>query len=400
MKKILFIHHASTWGGAPNSMIKLIENLDKEKYEAEVLLMKTSVVSERLKNKGIKYSIAKSVFYNKFYHYFPHIEFEYLKWFQILKFTKLALYWFLSRYYFAKRELDRHEFDIVHLNASVLTDWMAPAKKSGKVVIHIREPLRKGSFNAINIFLLNQMRRYADHIIAISNENANRINIPHKTSVVYNYSNIENLNELEIGKYSSHSILYVGGSERSKGFQNMVDALQFINKGIIVYFAGYYSMVLSENKNDISSKIKRIIKKMLFRKEAELFQKIQNSQKAMIVGLIPEINAYLDKSVCLVSPFTIPHFSRPIIEAFARRKPAIATNIDGMNEMIEDGHNGILIPNGDSKALASAINYLCENPDVAKKMGDNGYDVAKYKFSQNNINQISTIYNNLFQEGN
>jgi hypothetical protein len=29
MKKILFIHHAAGWGGAPNSMIKLIKAMNR-----------------------------------------------------------------------------------------------------------------------------------------------------------------------------------------------------------------------------------------------------------------------------------------------------------------------------------------------------------------------------------
>lgn len=62
MIKILFIHHAAGWGGAPKCMVNLIKDLDPAKYEVEVLLLKDSVVASKLTEFGIKYSIAESVF--------------------------------------------------------------------------------------------------------------------------------------------------------------------------------------------------------------------------------------------------------------------------------------------------------------------------------------------------
>jgi hypothetical protein len=123
--KILFIHHATGWGGAPNSLIKLINNLDKSKYDVEVLLLKNSIVNEKLDQFGIRHRIASSRFYKKYYRYFVHIELGavgYVKWYHLCRFLKLAILWLLSRFYFAKRELAKHDYDIVHLNSSVLTN--------------------------------------------------------------------------------------------------------------------------------------------------------------------------------------------------------------------------------------------------------------------------------------
>ena len=72
MKKILFIHHAEGWGGAPNCMINLIKGLDQAKFSGEVLLLKDSVVAEKLAENGINFRIADSHFYKRFYKFFPH----------------------------------------------------------------------------------------------------------------------------------------------------------------------------------------------------------------------------------------------------------------------------------------------------------------------------------------
>lgn len=392
MKKILFIHHASGWGGAPISMIKLINSINSSQYEAEVLLLKYSIVAEKLAENGIKYRVADSIFYKKIYRYFVHSEVEHLKWYQIYKFIKLSILWLLSRYYFAKKELAKHSYDIVHLNSSVLTDWLAPARTKGKVIIHIREPFRKGKLDIIHKFFISQMHKYADHIISISNDNAKRVNIPYKTTVVYNYSNIEDLDELDTQKYWTKSVLYVGGALSAKGFYTLVDALQFINKNTKVFFAGYYDSVLSYTGSNIKLIIKKVLKKVIHRREALIHYEFSRNPHVFKIGLISDVNEYLDKSVCLISPFAVPHFSRPIIEAFARRKPAIATKIDGMDEIIENGRNGILVDEGDPEALASAINYLCDHPLIAKEMGDCGYEIAKNKYSQKNIEQILNLY--------
>jgi len=123
-------------------------------------------------------------------------------------------------------------------------------------------------------------------------------------------------------------------------------------------------------------------------------QKHPNSTQ---LGVIHEVDAYLDEVCCLVSPFTVTHFSRPIIEAFGRRKPVIGTRLEGIEEMIEDGKNGILVEAGDAKTLSDAINFLCKNPEISKKMGDHGYEVAKNKYSQKNIRYITEIYENLLE---
>lgn len=395
MKRILFIHHASGWGGAAINMINIINSLDKTEYSIEVLLLKDSIVSEKLRDHNIKYRVASSWFYRKFYIYYNHTLPGFIEWYRLKSQLICWLSWLLSHYIFARIELKRMDYDIVHLNSSVLTDWLKPCSKKGKGIIHIQEPIAKGYFGIRHSFFTNQMNKYAAHIIAISNDNAKRINIPLKTTIVYNYSNIEDLKELNIEKYRSNSVLYVGGSDSIKGFYTMVAAMQFINNDITVYFAGNYHSVLSDMRTNFKQRIKNVFRKILYKKEIELFKKFENTTNAIKIGLIADINYYLDNSVCLVSPFSIPHFSRPIIEAFGRRKPAIATEIDGMNEIIDDGKNGILVQEGNARSLAEAINYLCENPVIAKKMGDECYKVAENKYSQINIEQIRVIYRNM-----
>lgn len=390
MKKILFVHHAAGWGGAPKAMINLINSLDRSKYEIEVLLIKDSVVAKKLEESGIKYSIAESKFYQKHYAIFIHSEAGYHKWYQIYYYVKFFWFWILSRFYYAKKELAKYDYDIVHLNSSMLSDWLSPAKSKGKVIMHIREPFRKRRFDIFHNIFTGQMRKYADQIIAISQDNAKRIGIENKTEVVYDHSEVISGLPSE-SSYHSRKVLYLGGSEKIKGFYQMVDALDFIENDIDIYFAGNYAI------NNSEGKIKKFIKYFISddKLKEKKIAKMRSSSNAIEIGIVYDIPKYLQEVCCLISPFDKPHFSLPVIEAFANHKPVIVTDVEGASEVVKHGINGLIVEKNNPKELAKAINYICNNANLAQEMGENGFKDANDKFSATNMNKIADIYDRL-----
>ena len=390
MKKILFIHHAAGWGGAPNCLVNLIRNLDSSKYESKVLLIKNSVVAEKLTEYGINFEVAESEFYKKYYQFFAHSEAGYIKWFHFYSFIKLSVFWVLSRYFYAPRELARHQFDFVHLNSSVLTDWLAPAKKKGKVIIHIREPFRKGKWDFLHPFFKFQMIKYADQIIAISKDNARRISIPSKTAIIYDFCDVPKEESLS-SSYDSKLFLYLGGSSTSKGFYLLVDALDYLDKDVKVLFGG--QLVTSECPRNILHKILFVLSKA--KKRNASIKKIQNHPNAIAIGLIDNVDEYLKKVCCLVSPFSVPHFSCPVIEAHIHKKPAIGSDVEGMDEIIAHEKNGLIVPKNNPKALAAAINRVISDSGQAKIFGQDGYNIAIRKFTPQNIKMFEKVYDSL-----
>ena len=391
MIKILYINHAVGWGGASICLINLIKSLDRSKYEAEVLLLKNSIVAEKLKENGIKYSIAESIFYKKYYNFFAHSEAGYVKWYNIYSFIISGISWHFSRYIFAKKELAKHSYNIVHLNSSVLTDWLAPAKEKGKVIIHIREPFRKGKLDFLHSFFKSIINKYADQIIAISEDNASRINIPAKTEVIYDFCEIpESLPSKK--SYASKKILYLGGSSTSKGFYILVEALDYLDADVKVYFGGKY--VISNKPTSIIQTLKFVLSKAKKRNAA--IQKIKNHPNAIFLDLIHNVHNYLEEVCCLVSPFSVPHFSFPVIEANMHMKPAICSEVEGMDEILEHKVNGLLVPKDNPKALAAAINELTADSQKAKNYGEAGFKIALSKFTTKNIQQIERLYYSLF----
>lgn len=393
MIKILYIHHGSGWGGAPISLLNLINKLDNEKFEPHVLLIKDSIVSEKLKEFNIPFTICGSSFYRKWYKYFTHSDASRIPPYKIFKILKLFLWWNLNKYIFAPKILKSLDFDVVHLNSSVLSDWIYPASKYGKVIYHIREPFSKGYYGFRYNYIRSEVKKYADKVIAISKDNAKRINLPQKTEVVYNFIDIpDQFEDINTKK----SILYVGGAARIKGIEVLIDAIPLINEDIQVNMAGSFP------KLKPLGTLKKIAYKLRYPSAYKLRSKliaISNFKNVNLLGALPSITAMLQESTLLISPFTVPHFSRPVIEAFAYGKPVIASDVIGMDEIVDHNINGVIIKNGDAFALAEAINNLVNNPELIKQMGANGRQKSiEFYNPKRNVKKIEAIYRELMSE--
>ncbi len=138
-KKILYIHHGIGIGGAPLSLLYLIENLNKKKYHPVVLFLQKSEVVDLYKAKGIDvvgplnisdFSHTK-IWWYRWYH--PHHWIRSL-WDTFRTCHNVADYWF-----------EKIKPDILHLNTSSLIAWGKVAKRRKiPIVWHIREPFAPG----------------------------------------------------------------------------------------------------------------------------------------------------------------------------------------------------------------------------------------------------------------
>ncbi len=82
-----------------------------------------------------------------------------------------------------------------------------------------------------------------------------------------------------------------------------------------------------------------------------------------------DIPRLLNAFEMLVMPSLFEGLCFAVIEAQAMGIPVIATAVGGMRRSVIDGKTGLLIPPGDSQALAKAILWMLEHPKEAKEMG-------------------------------
>lgn len=73
--------------------------------------------------------------------------------------------------------------------------------------------------------------------------------------------------------------------------------------------------------------------------------------------------------------------STAIMQAMAFGKPVIASNVPGINNMIENEATGILVPVEDVKAMYIEIKKLIQDPAAISKLSTNARDYAETHFS-------------------
>lgn len=70
-----------------------------------------------------------------------------------------------------------------------------------------------------------------------------------------------------------------------------------------------------------------------------------------------------------------------VLEAMIHKCPVIATNINGVCEVIENKKNGWIIPPRNSQAIFESINNCINDPVILKEMTQNAYQTVRDKFT-------------------
>lgn len=100
-----------------------------------------------------------------------------------------------------------------------------------------------------------------------------------------------------------------------------------------------------------------------------------------------ELLAYYAASDCFVFPSYREGFPNVVLEAGAMELPCIVTDINGSNEIIQDGINGIIIPSKNEDAIYNAMKQMLSNSDMVKKMSNNARQIVADKWELSFVQQ-------------
>jgi|TARA_R110002073_G_scaffold502_13_gene4242 sugar transferase (PEP-CTERM/EpsH1 system associated) len=110
---------------------------------------------------------------------------------------------------------------------------------------------------------------------------------------------------------------------------------------------------------------------------------------------IPEMLACMD---VFVLPSLGEGISNTVLEAMATGLPVVATRVGGNPELVEHGVTGLLVPVGDTAALAEALQRLAGDPVTCKQMGSAAVQRIQKDFDwERTVYSYLQVYDNLLE---
>jgi glycosyltransferase involved in cell wall biosynthesis len=92
-----------------------------------------------------------------------------------------------------------------------------------------------------------------------------------------------------------------------------------------------------------------------------------------LLGFVPDALKYIAGCrIGVVASRGSEAVSRAALEWMSLGRPVVATRVGCLPELVEDGATGLLVPPGEPKALAAALDSLLEDPDYAARLGEAG----------------------------
>jgi glycosyltransferase involved in cell wall biosynthesis len=274
--------------------------------------------------------------------------------------------------------------DIYHLHDPELLPIGLKLKKSGKCVTFdahedfpkqllskpylntaIRKPVSK-----LAAWYENYVCKRLDAIVTATPYIRNKFQSINKRVIdVNNFPIIGELISEKNKEKTLNSVCYIGGMAEIRGLKEMVSAMAYAKPDITLILAGRLENgILKKTLCEMSAWPKVSAVGFLDRKQIkEVYQK----SFAGLVVLHPIVN-YLD---------ALPV---KMFEYMSAGLPVIASNFPLWEAIIDKESCGICVDPLNPKEIAAAINYLYDNPDIARQMGRNGQKavIEKYNWQQ------------------
>ena len=379
MKRILYLHAGAEMYGADKVLLELIKGLDRQEFEAHVILPNDGVLVEALRQVGAQVSVLDyPILRRKYFN--PKGIADYIRSYNFYA-KQIALY---------ARE---HSIDMVHNNtAAVLEGIYLKRKLKLPLIWHVHEIIVKPK--AISDFINMLMGRYADKIVTVSQAVANHIKqspFIKDSQVEVIYNGVDNAVYYPMDASSIREKFDIAQDALVIGMIGRVNAIKGQND-----FIEAVEPLLEKNEKAVAFLAGGVFHGEEWRLE-ELDNRIASSS---VVSQIHRID-YYDKTSELYNMFdifvlpSIKPDSLPtvVLEAMACSKPVVGYNNGGIAEMVVDDKSGYLVKPNRPQELSNAISLLLDSSEKREKFGRVGYQRQKELFSlESYIKNFSELY--------
>ena len=178
----------------------------------------------------------------------------------------------------------------------------------------------------------------------------------------------------------TNQIFYFGLLNNVKGIHVLIEAMKYIRHEPKLLLAG-------------DGPIKTNISKAISREGLSNVYIEGHLEDATLDNTIQESLTSVFPSLCYENqPFGI-------LEAMSFGRAVVASRIGGIPELVTDGKNGLLFTPGDSKDLASKLNWLIQHPKETEEMGHRAHQRIKDSFSpEEHYKKLMNLYEGLIKK--
>lgn len=179
-------------------------------------------------------------------------------------------------------------------------------------------------------------------------------------------------------------IVWVGRFVPEKGLKYLIEAARIVISEV------QDARFLLVGYGPLKGKIKKMVKNFGLPQASVQF--VGPLEREQIVEILKKASIYALPSLKEGLPLSL-------LEAMACEKPVICSNIPGINEVVSNGQNGILVPSKNPKALADAILLLLSDKKFGSKLGKKARKTMIKKYSWKIvIEKMEKVYNEAIRE--
>jgi glycosyltransferase involved in cell wall biosynthesis len=366
--KILYVHSSgNNFYGSEVVLLRILENLNHE-FATEVLLPEEGIFYQRLQVEGFDVRVADLGNYRQ-------------------------KRWRLKRIMQFYRVVNETEPDLIHLTSAspMLYVWPIAKWLNIPLICHVQCPYDR-----------SELRRYFPHrsdlVILISKNLKSIFSDKHqgKLHVVYNSVEEPNIDREAAKKKLAVEFEFppeipvvgmLGQIIHRKGIDHFLKAMA----KVILVIPDLKIFIVGSDTSDhekYSDQMKR------------LAEDIAIGDRIIWTGFRKDSQNLMAGMDILCVPSRSEGFGLVAAESMAVGTPVIASEVEGLAEIIENGVDGILVPLKNlERKLADKIIYLLQDPEIVRFLSMSGREKIKRKFSiPTHIRRIEGIYNSILAE--
>ncbi len=131
--------------------------------------------------------------------------------------------------------------------------------------------------------------------------------------------------------------------------------------------------------------------------QIDLHTKMKNHSRIILLGFVSDVRLVLKLANVLVLPSYREGFPNVLLQSLSMNVPAIATNINGCNEIIIDNYNGWLVEPKSAKDLANKMSFVLKiDKNNFDKIKENSRESISSRFEQSEYRKLLVkMYKNL-----